>query len=297
MRLEDRYDVVRPLGQGAFGRVLLVCDRRTGGQFAAKVLTAQDPDARQRFLREARQQAVYGKMGMPHVLPVEAAFLDDTPPFFLMKWVEAGSITQWAGRLSPEQVLGVMRQLVETIALIHLTGGFHRDIKPDNTLLLADGSIVLTDFGLGNQPLINGPGTNSAAGTPGYAAPELYHGSPFGPACDYYSVGATGFHLLTGKHPTRFQPPLNASTMDVAGTMKSIVDETAGAYALVTSLILQLTSPNPTDRLPIPASTLLVLPQLMNRPLESLPTAAPPPPSREDLLLSLFRIQDVCAGQ
>lgn len=289
MRLEDRFDVVKPLGQGAFGRVLLVRDRNTGEQFAAKVLAAQDPDARQRFFNEARQQAAYGKMGVPHVLPVDAEFLDDTPPFFLMKWVEAGSIAQWAGRLRPEQVIVVMRQLIETLALIHLTGGLHRDIKPDNVLLLGDGSIVLADFGLGNQPLVNGPGTNSPAGTTGYAAPELFQGAPFNAACDYYSVGATGFHLLTGQHPRDFQPPLNIATMDIIGTLKSLPDETAAAYTILVPLILGLTDLNPIQRLPLPGGALLLLPRLMNRPLEALPTTAPPPPSAEDLLVTLAK--------
>lgn len=289
MRLEDRFDVVKPLGQGAFGRVLLVRDRRTGEHFAAKELIAQDADARQRFFNEARQQAAYGLMGMPHVLPIKEAFPDDTPPFFVMKWVEAGSITQWAGRLRPEQVLMVMRQLIETIALIHLTGGFHRDIKPDNILLLGDGSVVLTDFGLGNQPLVNGPGTNSAAGTPGYAAPELYQGAAFSPACDYYSVGATGFHLLTGQHPKNFQPPLDPLTMDVVGLMKSVADNTVAAYVVLAPLVRQLTDLNPAQRMPIPGSVLLLLPQLMNRPLEPPPAAAPPPLSRDESILALVK--------
>lgn len=294
MRLENRYEVVRLLGQGAFGRVLHVRDRATKKEFAAKELLATGADARNRFFNEARQQAVYGGIGVPHVLPVEAAFLEDEPPFFLMKLVEAGSIVKWAGRLRPEQVIEVMRQLIETIALIHLTGGFHRDIKPDNILLLGDGSIVLGDFGLGNQPLVNGPGTNSAAGTPGYIAPELYQQDAIDPAsfsaaCDYYSVGATGFHLLTGLHPKDFQPPLNLATMDVIGTLKSVPDETFAAYPLLIPLILQLTDPDPTKRLPLPAGTLLLLPKIMKRSLEALPTTAPPPLSAEELLVTLAK--------
>lgn len=102
-----------------------------------------------------------------------------------------------------------MRQLMGTLVQIHGEGGFHRDVKPDNLLLLGDGDAALADFGLGNSPQCTVHFTMHAAGTPGYAAPELLADWQYDASCDVFSAGATWFHLLTGQHPRGLALPLN----------------------------------------------------------------------------------------
>ncbi len=208
MRLEDLFEVVRELGRGGCGRVWLVRDRATGQELAAKVSDlGPDPYNRRKFELEVKQLFRYGRLR--HVVKIVRPYLDADPPFFLMPFAKGGTLTQWAGKLTPHQVLTLMRQLMETLVQIHGEGGFHRDVKPDNMLLLGDGAAVLGDFGLGNSPQCTVHFTMHAAGTPGYAAPELMADWPYDASCDVFSAGATWFHLLTGQHPRGLALPLN----------------------------------------------------------------------------------------
>jgi len=199
MRLEDQYEVVRELGKGGCGRVLLVRDRKAGTYHAAKVLTSpNDPHARKQFRREVRLLSVFQRFR--RIVRIEAAYLDAEPPFFVMPYAEDGSVTRWAGKLDLVQTLTVMKQLMEAVTQIHAHGGFHRDIKPDN-ILVFNRLPALADFGLGNAPDCTVHLTMNAYGTPGYAAPELFQDAPFSAAADVFSAGATWFHLITGQRP------------------------------------------------------------------------------------------------
>jgi len=98
MRLEDLYEVVRELGQGGCGRVLLVRNRKTGSQHAAKVLmNPNDAHALRLFRREVRLLSFFQRFA--EWSEIEAAYLKATPPFFVMPYSEDGSITRWAGKL------------------------------------------------------------------------------------------------------------------------------------------------------------------------------------------------------
>jgi serine/threonine protein kinase len=200
MRLEDRYAVVRELGKGGFGRVLLVRDRKAGTQHAAKVLMSpNDPHARKQFRREVRLLSFFQRFR--RVVRIEVAHLNAEPPFFVMPYAEDGAITRWCGKLDLQQTLTVMKQLMEAVTQIHAHGGFHRDIKPDN-ILVFNRMPALADFGLGNSPDCTVHLTMNAYGTPGYAAPELFQVQPFSTAADVFSAGATWFHLITGQRPS-----------------------------------------------------------------------------------------------
>lgn len=206
-RLEDDFEVLKTLGAGSFGKVLLVRDRKTGQEWAAKVLTASDADAAHRFRREVLQLHKY--QGLRHVMKVVRGVLDATPPYFIMPLAKGGTLQQHIGKLTTSQQLSVMRQLMETLAHIHAAGGLHRDVKPPN-ILLSEGACTLADFGLGNAVGCTITFTQNAMGTPGYAAPELYRpGGQCSAASDVFSAGATWFHVMTGVVPRNLPLPLN----------------------------------------------------------------------------------------
>ncbi len=191
MRLEDNFDIVRELGRGGFGGVLHVRDRKTGEEWAAKVLINLDADSRQRFIREVKQAWRYRRLR--HVIKVAREYLQAEPPFFLMPLAKGGALAEHIGQLSQGAILSVMRQLLETLHFIHADGGVHRDVKPDNVFLPGDGTSALGDFGLGNSPNCTVHFTMSGVGTPGYAAPEIFAGEDCSAAADIFSAGATWF--------------------------------------------------------------------------------------------------------
>jgi serine/threonine protein kinase len=260
MKLEDLFIVVRELGRGGFGRVLLVRDRKTGEECAAKVLTATDADARARFVREVRQLGQYRQMR--HVVRVGGAYLEAEPPFFLMPLARGGSLTKHIGKLSREAIWSVMRQLLDTLAGIHALGGVHRDVKPDNVLLIGDGTAALGDFGVGNSPHCTVHFTLSAAGTPGYAAPEIARGGAASAAADIYSAGATWYHLLTGRHPMGEPIPLNP------------FKHNPNAMPAEIEWVMAMTDPNPARR-PTANHLLWVLGMALPTGDHPLPTSQP----------------------
>jgi len=208
MALEDRFDELKTLGGGGFGRVLLVRDRQSGALVAAKMMKGRITlEARKRFAREIKQLQRYsGK----NVIPLLEAFPDAKRPFFTMP-IARSNLGEWAGRLSSAQVSVAMLRVMDALVAVHADGGFHRDIKPHNLLILDKGQTVVGDFGLGNSPRVTENFTKTAQGTLSYMAPELLAATPapFTAACDIYSAGASWYHLITGTAPDVGHCPLD----------------------------------------------------------------------------------------
>ena len=236
MRLEDHFEILKQLGVGGCGHVFLVRNKTTGYVCAAKVLIELAPDPRRRFAREVKQLRRYRRFR--HVVRVVQAYLQAERPFFLMDYAPGGSVRPWAGKLNERQVLTIMRQLMDTLSQIHADGGVHRDVKPDNLLLLADGTMAVADFGLGNSPRCTVLVTMNAYGTAGYIAPELMRDGRYTPACDIYSAGATWFHLVTGVYPANLPAPLDPTAIK------------PGTPPWVAESIRRMTAPDPAQRPP-----------------------------------------------
>jgi serine/threonine protein kinase len=281
MRLEDHFDILKPLGAGGCGHVYLVREKATGHVSAAKVLIELAGDGRQRFTREVKQLLRY--RGFRHVVRVVRAYLNAERPFFLMTYAPGGSVRPWAGKLNERQVLTIMRQLMDTLTQIHADGGVHRDVKPDNLLLLADGTMAVADFGLGNSPRCTVLVTMNAYGTVGYIAPELMRGAAYTPACDIYSAGATWFHLVTGVYPGNLPAPLDPTTIKPA------------TPPWVADVIRRMTSPDPAQR-PTAFNVLRVLNMTLGPKDERLPgTPQPTFSNGEKLFLGALAVAGLAA--
>jgi outer membrane protein assembly factor BamB len=194
------------LGAGGMGRVYLASS--PGGRaVAVKVIhshLARDAAFVDRFRREvAAAQAVNGG----YAAPVVAAGPDDDPPWLATAYV-AGPSLQAAvtetGPLPEEAVLKLAAGLAEALRAIHVGGLVHRDLKPDNVLLAADGPRVI-DFGiaraLDSTGLTSLTSTGSVLGTPSYMSPEQAQGQPTGPASDVFALGGVVYFAATGTRP------------------------------------------------------------------------------------------------
>ena len=207
---DGRYELLEVVGQGGFATVWKGWDEEGDRLVALKVLHghfAEDRGRRARFFRGARLMA---ELAHPRIVKVlESEQSDDGWRFFVMEYVPGGSFEQavLVGGLTPEQRLAVVLQVGEALEHAHRRGAVHRDVKPSNVLLDAEGHAKLSDFDLVRADDTTGlTATRAMMGTVQFAAPEaLESAKDVGPAADVYSLGATAvFALLGGRLPPWF---------------------------------------------------------------------------------------------
>ncbi|WP_030209106.1 serine/threonine-protein kinase [Streptomyces sp. NRRL S-87] len=196
------YTEARELGSGGSGRVVLAVHGATGIPVAVKYLSERfrsDPAFVAEFRAEAR---LLGGLRSPYVVglyeyveaPGGAAIVME-----LVDGIPLRSLLAQEGRTDPEPALVVLKGSLLGLAAAHRAGVVHRDYKPENVLVAADGSSKLVDFGIAA-----GRGTTpGVAGTPAYMAPEQWRGAAASPAADVYAATAVFFECLTGRKPFR----------------------------------------------------------------------------------------------
>ncbi|MFF1556602.1 serine/threonine-protein kinase [Streptomyces sp. NPDC058279] len=199
------YTPVRELGAGGSGRVVLCVHDATGTPVAVKYLgerLREDPAFVGEFRAEAR---LLGGLRSPHVVafyeyceyaeaPGGAAIVME-----LVDGISLRALLKQSGGTDPEAALVLLKGSLLGLAAAHRQGVVHRDYKPENVLVAADGSSKLVDFGIAA-----GRGsTPGVAGTPAYMAPEQWQGRPASPAADVYAATATFFECVTGHKPFR----------------------------------------------------------------------------------------------
>ncbi|NUL26929.1 serine/threonine-protein kinase [Streptomyces lunaelactis] len=194
------YTESRELGSGGSGRVVLAVHDATGVPVAVKYLSERlrtDSGFVQEFRAEAR---LLGGLDSPYVVglyeyveaPLGAAIVME-----LVDGIALRALLRREGATGPEAALVVLKGSLLGLAAAHRAGVVHRDYKPENVLVAADGSSKLVDFGIAA-----GRGTTpGVAGTPAYMAPEQWNGEPASPAADVYAATATFYECLTGRKP------------------------------------------------------------------------------------------------
>ncbi|MGW0120353.1 protein kinase domain-containing protein [Streptomyces sp. NPDC003327] len=194
------YTESRELGAGGSGRVALATHDATGVPVAVKYLNER-LRADEAFVRGFRSEArLLGALDSPHVVgfheyveaPGGAAIVME-----LVDGVALRALLAREGSTGPEAALVVLKGSLLGLAAAHRAGVVHRDYKPENVLVAADGSSKLVDFGIA-AGRDSRPGV---AGTPAYMAPEQWSGAPASPAADVYAATATFFECLTGRKP------------------------------------------------------------------------------------------------
>lgn len=201
------YRILRLLGQGGMGEVYECEHLPSGRRVALKVMShglAGEQD-RRRFLREGRLAA---SVNHPNVVYVHGSEEIQGMPVIAMELVHGGTLHDRLKRQGPLPVSEAVEAVLHMIAGLeaaHAAGVLHRDIKPANCFVAPDGTVKIGDFGLSVSTLARGESLVTAAGsvmgTPAYASPEQLRGEELDVTSDIYSVGATLYHLLTGKTP------------------------------------------------------------------------------------------------
>ncbi|WP_116021616.1 serine/threonine-protein kinase [Thermomonospora umbrina] len=191
------FHEVRELGRGAHGRVVLARPAGSDAPVAIKYLTrGDDPE----HLRRMRGEAVLlGRVADPHVAELYRFVEGEHGAAIVMEAVNGVSlkaILERHGGLPPEDALVVLKGSLLGLAAAHAVGVVHRDYKPANVVVQADGLSKLVDFGVATMA-----GRGAGAGTPAYMAPEQWEGGPATPATDVYAATCVFFECVTGRRP------------------------------------------------------------------------------------------------
>ncbi|HEV7395830.1 MAG TPA: protein kinase [Pyrinomonadaceae bacterium] len=205
--LQDRYRILRQLGQGGMGAVYEAVDQRLDTTVALKETLFTEEKLRRQFEREARLLA---RLHHPALPRVSDHFAEGEGAFLVMQYIAGDDLAEMInlrrGPFPIEQVLLWADQLLDALDYLHTQDPqiIHRDIKPQNLKLSARGQIILLDFGLakGQVGEVSRVSTASIFGyTPNYAPLEQIQGLGTDPRSDIYALAATLYHLLTGVKP------------------------------------------------------------------------------------------------
>jgi serine/threonine protein kinase len=200
------YAILDVLGRGGMGVVYKARDLRRNRLVALKMILVGAHAGKQERARFWTEAEAIARLRHPNIVQLYESGECEGHPFFALELVEAGSL---AGQLdgSPwpaRKAARLVRQLALAVHHAHQRSVIHRDLKPTNVLLAADGTPKITDFGLAKQLDTSGCDTPSSAvlGTPSYMAPEQAgRAKHVGPAADVYALGAILYELLTGRPP------------------------------------------------------------------------------------------------
>src|SRR5215210_5316389 len=251
--LDNRYDVVRPLGSGGMGEVYLARDRVLGRDVALKVLRRQyagDEEFAKRFKREAMSAA---SLSHPNIVQVyDRGKTEEGASYIAMEYVPGGTLKERIvreGPLEAAEAAGLAAQVAEALGAAHDRGMVHRDIKPQNVLLTARGGAKVADFGIaraGSSATISR--TGSVMGTAGYMSPEQALGKPATPKSDLYSLGVVLYEALTGELPYTADNPIAVSMKHVNEPLQPPIELNPRMPRGMNALVTKLLAKDPENR-------------------------------------------------
>jgi serine/threonine-protein kinase len=197
-----RYQVVERIGRGAMGVVYRAHDAAMGRDVALKVLTTDiedDPDIRIRFHREAQAAA---SLSHPNIITIFDVGEDADRFFIVMELLRGATLREFLKQgPSIDRKIDLMRQLCAGLGSAHKASIYHRDIKPGNIFVRADGILKILDFGVARLASSSMTAAGFIVGTPDYMSPEQARGDNVNAQSDIFSLGGVFYFMLTGRKP------------------------------------------------------------------------------------------------
>ena len=250
--IDNRYKIIRSIGEGGMANVYLAYDTILEREVAVKILRgdlADDEKFVRRFQREANAAS---SLKHPNIVEMYDVGEDDGKYFIVMEFINGKtlkSLIKKRGALTLSEVIDIMLQLTSAVACAHDSYIIHRDIKPQNVMILEDGRVKITDFGiamaLNSNELTQ---TNSVMGSVHYLPPEQANGSGSTIKSDIYSLGILMFELLTGKLPFKGENAVEIAIKQMKEPIPSVVDINPNIPQSIENIILRACAKNPRNR-------------------------------------------------
>jgi len=249
------YEILSELGGGGMGRVYRARDTTLERIVAIKTLSSEigdDPVFIERFLKEARAAA---RLNHPSIVQIYAFGIVGDTNFIAMEFVDGNSLGDLLRRepFSENAAVVIVRQAAQALGVAHAEGLIHRDIKPDNIMLTQKGVVKIVDLGIAKQIGENKAltQTGQSVGTPAYVSPEQVECErPVDARSDIYSLGATLYHLVTGRTP---YDGASATSVMIKHIMAPVPDPRAiepGLSPGLAHVIAKMMAKRPEDRYP-----------------------------------------------
>ena len=251
-KISDRYQIIKSIGEGGMANVYLAYDTILERNVAVKVLRgdlANDEKFVRRFQREALQAS---SLSHPNIVEVYDVGEDNGEYYIVMEYVEGKhlkGLLKKRGKLTIPEVIDIMIQVTSGLTVAHDSYIIHRDIKPQNIMILDNGLVKLTDFGIAlamNSTQLTQ--TNSVMGSVHYLPPEGASGKGATLQSDIYSLGILMYELLTGKLPFRGETAVEIALKQLKEPMPSIRKEIPDIPQSIENIILRATAKNPKNR-------------------------------------------------
>ena len=204
MLLDDRYELVEQVGEGGMALVFRALDRRLNRNVAVKIMRdemAAGEEFKRRFCAESQAVAM---LSHPNIVAVYDVSHNDKIEYIVMELIDGITLKQYMDRrgiLSWKEAVHFSKQIARALGHAHERGIIHRDIKPQNIMLLRDGTIKVADFGIASLESELHESDGQAIGSIHYIAPEQARGELPDARSDIYSLGVVMYEMMTGKVP------------------------------------------------------------------------------------------------
>jgi len=250
--LSGRYKLEAKLGSGGMSTVYLARDTTLDRSVAVKVMhreMSEQEDQLQRFRQEARAVA---KLSHPNVVAVIDAGEDGGHPYIVFEYVEGETLKQRinrVGALDPQEALAYAIEIARGLTVAHNRNMVHRDIKPQNVLIDAEGRAKLTDFGISRQLEQDGmTATGRVLGTTDYVAPEQAMGHPVDQRSDVYSLGVVLYEMLVGQVPFHADSQVGVAMKHVNEELPDVQQRRPELSAAAAMVVERATAKDPAQR-------------------------------------------------
>lgn len=227
--LDNRYRIDKIIGVGGMAVVFRAFDILAGRNVAVKILKddiARDEVSVKRFINESKAVSM---LSHPNIVTIYDVSVRSDAKYIVMEYIEGITLKNYMlkkGKMEPGEILSMIEQVLGALEHAHQKGIVHRDIKPQNIMLLKNGIVKVTDFGIAKLPNAETVTVkDSAIGTVFYISPEQASGSKIDARSDIYSLGVMMYEMATGKLPFTADSPVSVALMQINDTARPVREE------------------------------------------------------------------------
>lgn len=251
-KINDRYEILKSIGEGGMANVYLAHDAILDRDVAIKVLRG-DLENNEKFIRRFQREAKsVSDLSHPNIVEVYDVGEEDGQHYIVMEYIDGKTLKQLVqkrGALTVTEVIDIMSQLTDGLAQAHDAYIIHRDIKPQNIMILDNGMIKITDFGIAmSMNATQLTQTNSVMGSVHYLPPEQASGKGATTKSDIYSAGILMYELLTGSVPFKGDNAVEIALKQMKERIPSIRKQNPLIPQSVENIVLKATAKNPKNR-------------------------------------------------